>query len=86
MHAAVRDCVVFGVPDRDGERGDLIVAAIVAQSPVTGEELRRFLLERIPAWQIPRDWLFVETLTSNRLGKISRAEWRQRYLTGRPAT
>ena len=78
-HSAVSDCVVFGVPDREGERGDLIVAAIVPQSPVTGEELRKFLLERLPAWQIPRDWLLVETLTSNRLGKISRAEWRRRF-------
>lgn len=82
-HQAVADCVVFGVPDRDGERGDLIVAAIVPRSPVTGEELRKFLLERIPAWQIPRDWLLVETLTANRLGKISRAEWRKRYATAR---
>jgi acyl-coenzyme A synthetase/AMP-(fatty) acid ligase len=83
-HSAVGDCVVFGVPDRDGERGDLIVAAVVPQSPVTGEALRSFLLERLPAWQIPRDWLLVETLTSNRLGKISRAEWRKTYEATRP--
>jgi len=82
-HSAVSDCVVFGVPDRDGERGDLIVAAVVPQSPVTGEALRTFLLERLPAWQIPRDWLLVATLTSNQLGKISRAEWRKRYATAR---
>jgi acyl-coenzyme A synthetase/AMP-(fatty) acid ligase len=83
-HSAVGECVVFGVPDRDGERGDLIVAAVVPQSPVTGEALRSFLLERLPAWQIPRDWLLVETLTSNRLGKISRAEWRKTYEATRP--
>jgi len=82
-HSAVSDCVVFGVPDRDGERGDLIVAAVVPQSPVTGEDLRRFLLEHVPAWQIPRDWLLVETLTGSRLGKISRTEWRGKYLRAR---
>jgi acyl-coenzyme A synthetase/AMP-(fatty) acid ligase len=82
-HSAVGDCVVFGVPDLDAERGDLIVAAVVPQSPVTGEALRAFLLERLPAWQIPRDWLLVETLTSNQLGKISRAEWRKTYAATR---
>jgi long-chain acyl-CoA synthetase len=79
QHPAVSACVVFGAPAQGGERGDLIVAAVVTQSPVTNEQLRTFLLERIPAWQVPRDWLFAETLTSNRLGKVSRAEWRSRY-------
>lgn len=79
-HPAVNGCIVFGVPDRDGDRADLIVAGVVARTNVTTEELRRFLLERLPAWQIPRDWVFAESLTSNRLGKVSRAEWRQRYL------
>lgn len=80
-HPAVDACVVFGVPDSDGERGDLIVAAVVARSSVTGDALRRYLLERIPAWQIPRDWMFVESLTANTLGKVSRVEWRRRYAT-----
>jgi malonyl-CoA/methylmalonyl-CoA synthetase len=80
-HPAVSGCVVFGVPDNGGERGDLVVAAVVTQSPATSDALRQFLLERIPAWQVPRDWLFVETLTSNRLGKVSRSEWRQRYVS-----
>jgi len=79
QHPAVSACVVFGAPDREGDRGDLIVAGIVRRSSVTGEELRKFLIERIPAWQIPRDWWFVETLTTNRLGKVSRAEWRKKY-------
>jgi acyl-CoA synthetase (AMP-forming)/AMP-acid ligase II len=38
------------------------------------------MLERLPAWQMPRDWWFVDSLATNRLGKISRVEWRRRYL------
>ena len=76
-------CLVFGVPDRDGERNDLIVAAVVVRSSVNGEALRKFLLEKIPAWQVPRDWWFVEALEANRVGKLSRAEWRRRYMEKR---
>ena len=79
-HPDVSACLVFGAPDRDAERNDLIVAAVVAKSSATGDALRRFLLERIPAWQIPRDWWFVEPLEANRIGKSSRAEWRRQYL------
>jgi acyl-CoA synthetase (AMP-forming)/AMP-acid ligase II len=42
--------------------------------------LRQFLLEILPAWQVPRDWQFVESLEVNQRGKLSRAEWRRRYL------
>jgi len=34
----------------------------------------------LPAWQVPREWWFVDGLESNRRGKLSRAEWRKRYL------
>jgi long-chain acyl-CoA synthetase len=80
QHPAVGECMVFGVPDCQTERGDLIVACVVASSPVTGEALKHFLLERIPAWQLPRDWWFVESLLPNRVGKVSRVQWRGRYL------
>ncbi len=79
-HPDVSACLVFGVPDRDAERHDLIVAAVVAKAAVSGETLRKFLLEQMPAWQVPRDWWFVESLDVNRVGKISRVEWRRRYV------
>jgi len=79
-HPALRACLVFGTPGCNGDRADLIVACVVPASPVSREALRLFLLERVPAWQMPRDWWFVDSLATNRLGKISRAEWRRRYL------
>lgn len=80
QHQAVGACLVFGVAECDTERGDSIVACVVKRSAVGGDELRRFLLERLPAWQVPRDWWFVESLQPNQVGKISRVEWRRRYL------
>ncbi len=79
-HHDVADCLVFGVPDPAGGRGDRIVACVVARSAQgrNEESLRQFLLSRIPAWQVPREWKFVDDLAPNRRGKLSRAQWRAR--------
>ncbi|SPE52317.1 AMP-dependent synthetase and ligase [Verrucomicrobia bacterium] len=79
-HPQVRECVAFGVPSSDAERGESIVACLALKANVSGEVLRRFLMEHLPAWQLPREWWFVETLGANSRGKLSRAEWRRRYL------
>jgi acyl-coenzyme A synthetase/AMP-(fatty) acid ligase len=81
-HPAVRHCLVFGAPSRDADRTDDIVACIVANAPVTSDALKHFLLARIPPWQVPRAWQFSESLSENARGKISRTEWRRRYLEG----
>jgi acyl-CoA synthetase (AMP-forming)/AMP-acid ligase II len=80
QHPSVRGCVVFGVSDHDAGRAETIVACVEAKRPVTSEALRTFLGERIPAWQVPREWRFVDSLLENQRGKIPRAEWRRRHL------
>jgi long-chain acyl-CoA synthetase len=82
-HPQVRECLVFGAPSPDAERADLIVAAIVGEVSLNPETLKQFLLDRMPAWQIPREWLLVDSLGSNQRGKISRAEWRRKFLDRR---
>jgi acyl-coenzyme A synthetase/AMP-(fatty) acid ligase len=77
-HPRVRECLVFGAPSRDVERTEIIVAVIV--SDAAEKELKQFLLQTLPAWQVPREWRFVESLSANARGKISRAEWRRRFL------
>jgi acyl-CoA synthetase (AMP-forming)/AMP-acid ligase II len=78
LHPAVRDCVVFGMPDADSGRGECIVTCIVAGA--SERDLREFLLARVPAWQVPRIWHFMDTLPRNERGKISRPELRRRFL------
>jgi len=77
-HPQVSECLVFGVPSRDAERTEEIV--VVAVSREHEETLRQFMLETLPAWQAPRHWWFVERLQTNPQGKVSRVEWRLRYL------
>jgi acyl-coenzyme A synthetase/AMP-(fatty) acid ligase len=82
-HPGVRDCLVFGARDASHSRGEIVVACVVAAPGVaggntTGAALREFLLSHLPAWQVPREWRFVDSLAPNRRGKLPRAEWRAR--------
>ena len=83
-HPDVRECLVFGAPSEEAERSENIVACVATKSGASAETLKHFLLARLPAWQVPREWVFVESLASNSRGKISRAVWRLRHLEGRP--
>lgn len=75
-HPAVSDCLVFGAAGPHAERGQIVVACVVARGPVDKESLRQFLLAELPAWQVPREWQFVASLAPGARGKISRADWR----------
>ena len=76
-HPRVRECLVFGAQSQDEQRTDVIVAVVAASA---GEmELKQFLLQSLPSWQLPRRWQFVESLSAGARGKISRAEWRRRF-------
>jgi len=77
----MRECLIFGVPSRDAERTEIIVAVIVADA--TENELKQFLLQTLPAWQVPREWKFVDSLLTNARGKISRSEWRAAFVQNR---
>jgi acyl-coenzyme A synthetase/AMP-(fatty) acid ligase len=75
-HPQVRECLVFGAPNRDAERMEMVVTVVVSDAKES--ELKKFLLGKLPAWQVPREWHFVESLSANARGKVSRAEWRRR--------
>jgi acyl-CoA synthetase (AMP-forming)/AMP-acid ligase II len=79
-HPEVRACLAFGVPSVDSQRGETIVACVVGNGAVPGESLKQFALAHLDAWQVPREWWFVDTLETNGRGKLSRSEWRKRYL------
>ena len=81
-HPRVRECLVLGAPSHHAERTDTVLAVVAASA--TESELKQFLLERLPAWQVPREWRFVDSLASGARGKISRAAWRRRLLAERP--
>jgi long-chain acyl-CoA synthetase len=79
-HEAVKDCLVFGIPSSDADRTDMIVACVTSNGTNDSGILKQFLLTRLPGWQVPREWWFVESLGANSRGKTPRAEWRRKYL------
>ena len=80
-HPEVRECVVFGVPSGSEDRVDQIVACVAGVAGSGVADLRRHLLDILPAWQVPRDFWIVESLAANGRGKLSRPEWRRNYLS-----
>jgi acyl-coenzyme A synthetase/AMP-(fatty) acid ligase len=77
-HPQVRECLVFGTPDCDSARSEMIVALVA--SDLEESALKKFLLGKLPAWQAPRRWKFVESLPRGPRGKISRAECRAKFM------
>jgi acyl-coenzyme A synthetase/AMP-(fatty) acid ligase len=77
LHPRVRECLVFGTPSPDAGRTETIVAVVV--SDATEAELKQFLQETLPAWQLPRSWRFVQLLSAGPRGKVSRTEWRRKF-------
>lgn len=78
----VRECLVFGAPSPDAERTEIIVAVVAAGAAEA--ELKKSLLEKLPAWQVPREWHFVDSLPANARGKISRAGLRTAFIRSGP--
>jgi acyl-coenzyme A synthetase/AMP-(fatty) acid ligase len=83
-HEAVAECLVFGVPSGNADRIDHIVACVTTDRHGIKEELKQFLLQKLPSWQVPREWWFVDSLGSNGHGKkLTRAQWRKDFLKNR---
>jgi acyl-coenzyme A synthetase/AMP-(fatty) acid ligase len=81
-HPAVGECLVFGAPTEEAGRSEIIVACVALKSSVAADALKQFLLAKLPAWQVPRKWVMLDSLQTNQRGKLSRLEWRRRFLAG----
>lgn len=69
-HPAVTEVRCFGLPD--AKYGEIVGAAVVSAEPVTADELRGYLADRLPAHEIPARWFFLEALPKSPTGKVSR--------------
>lgn len=78
-HPEVREAAVLGVLQPDAHE-ETIAAVVVCDARVTEGALRQFLLERLPAWQVPRLWRIQNESLTNARGKIARAQWRRAFV------
>lgn len=81
----VRECLVVGVPARDDTRGEEALAVLELAAGGSLEMVRRAAATGLPAWQCPRHWWVVPEIHSSQRGKISRREWREKFLGRRTA-
>ena len=72
LHPAVRETCVFGLPD--DKWGEIVVAAVVASSPVSAEELQAFCQSHIASFKKPKRIEFLDDLPKNAYGKIVRRQ------------
>jgi acyl-CoA synthetase (AMP-forming)/AMP-acid ligase II len=79
-HPGVHDCLAFAVSSSEEHRDETIVACVAGEPELTADVLRQYALGRLPAWQVPREWWLVSSLQVNGRGKLSRSEWKKRYL------
>ena len=74
QHPWIEDAAVIGVPDaRWGESGVGFVV-LRANAPACGEDLSRFLSERVAKYKIPGRFYCVQALPRNAYGKVVKPE------------
>lgn len=77
-HPAVQSVAVIGLPDED--LGATVHAIIQARSPVSEEELRAHLKERLVTYKQPRTYEFVDEALRDDAGKVRRSALREARL------
>lgn len=82
----VRHCVVFGVASADPARCEDTIACVNVAEDLTPARLASLLGERLQTWQLPRKYWLCPELAPNARGKISRAEWRERWMRAESST
>jgi len=75
----IADCAVFGIPD--AEFGEALAAAVQLRSDdgITGDDIQRYLREKIAGYKVPRVVTFHEALPREDSGKIFKRLLRAPY-------
>ena len=77
---AVKDCAVFGVPDK--EFGECLVSVIEADRPLTAETVNEYLRPKVSGYKIPREYVFIAELPREDSGKIKKRLLRDAFIAG----
>jgi len=70
QHPAVEEVAIVGEPDE--EWGEVVVAYVVGSRPLSDDEAKDFVGERLAHFKRPRRSYMVEELPRNALGKVQK--------------
>lgn len=77
-HELVDDCAVVGLDDE--EWGEVVSACIVSnESEIDTASISLWLKEELPAYKIPRNYIFRKELPRNVLGKVTKNELKKMF-------
>ncbi|MBL7864231.1 MAG: acyl-CoA synthetase [Cyclobacteriaceae bacterium] len=78
LHPMIKDCAVVGLDNE--EWGEIVAAAIVsAEAPMKSEDIQTWLKDRIPAYRVPRRYIFVDELPRNAMGKVTKNDVKKQF-------
>jgi fatty-acyl-CoA synthase len=78
-HPDVVEACVVAVPDPRWQERPLAAVVLDNGVEVTAAELREFLSERVPRWQLPERWTFVGEVPRTSVGKFDKKAVRSQY-------
>jgi fatty-acyl-CoA synthase len=81
-HPAVAEAAVIGVADEKWGERPLAAVVPAAGATVTPDELRSFLAEKLPRWQLPERWTFITEVPKTSVGKFQKTRLREQYAGG----
>ncbi len=81
-HPAVAEAAVIGIPDETWGERPLATVVLAAGSSATAAELRTFLADKFPRWQLPERWSFITEVPKTSVGKFAKTRIREAYAKG----
>ncbi|GAA2119779.1 long-chain fatty acid--CoA ligase [Actinomadura napierensis] len=81
-HPDVIEAAVVGVPDDRWQERPLASVVVRDGASVTAAQLREFLTDRVPKWQLPERWTFIAEVPKTSVGKFDKKVLRRRYADG----
>jgi fatty-acyl-CoA synthase len=81
-HPAVSEAAVIGVEDEKWGERPLAAVVLAEGCTATAAELRAFLADRVPRWQLPERWSFIGEVPKTSVGKFAKTRMRDAYANG----
>jgi fatty-acyl-CoA synthase len=81
-HPAVAEAAVIGVADEKWGERPLAAIVLAEGATASADELRRFLADRVPRWQLPERWSFIDEVPKTSVGKFAKTRMREAYAHG----